>query len=456
MKNMTLENIARVCRGILFCGSGEGKKEIKGVALDSRKVEKDFLFIATKGERVDGHTFIPGVFEKGVCAVISERKLEEPAGAYILVTDSFAALKDIAEFYRNQLSIKIIGITGSVGKTSTKECIASVLSQQYNVLKTEGNFNNEVGLPLTVCSIREEHEIAVLEMGISDFGEMHRLSKIAKPDICVITNIGQCHLENLKSRSGVLSAKTEIFNFMNKDGSVCINGDDDMLRSISCVNGKEPIAFGLSKECSVYADNIKYQGLLGTVCMIHTKEENFSVEIPIPGEHMVYNALAAASVGKLFGMSAEKIAQGIVKVMPVGGRNNIIKTDQFMIIDDCYNANPISMKASIDVLETAATRKVAILGDMGELGKNEEPLHAEIGAYIIKHHIDILICVGKLSAYMKKAAEEADREGKTKVFYYETKQECVTHIKEILQADDTILIKASHFMGFEDIVKLLR
>ena len=210
MKNLTLENIAKACAGkLVLPDNGEtGRKEATCVVIDSRKIEQGGVFIATRVEKVDGHSFIPAVEKAGAMGVVCERAPEECGIPYILVEDSFKALKDLAEFYRKQLSIQVVGITGSVGKTSTKEMIASVLSTKFHVLKTQGNFNNEIGLPLTVLSIREEHEIAVLEMGISDFGEMHRLSKIARPDICVMTNIGQCHLENLGTRKGILKAKS--------------------------------------------------------------------------------------------------------------------------------------------------------------------------------------------------------------------------------------------------------
>lgn len=248
MKNMTLVSVAESCGGTLHNAGTDWDKTAAGVVIDSRKVEKDFIFIATKGERVDGHSFIPQVAEKGAMAVVCEKEPEGVGIPYILVKDSFQALKDIAEYYRKQLSIKVVGITGSVGKTSTKEFVAEVLSQKYKVLKTEGNFNNEVGLPLMVLQIRDEHEVAVLEMGISHFGEMHRLSKIARPDICVMTNIGQCHLEFLGTREGILKAKSEIFDFASKDAAVFVNGDDDMLQTVREVNGKPLVYFGFSEK----------------------------------------------------------------------------------------------------------------------------------------------------------------------------------------------------------------
>ena len=243
MTGMTLKAVAEACGGVLHGDNGNNARAA-GVELDSRKLQTGYIFIATKGERVDGHSFISQAFEKGCLGVVCEKLPEKMAGPCILVEDSFKALQDIAAFYREQLSVKVVGITGSVGKTSTKEVIASTLSQKYRVLKTEGNYNNEVGLPLTVLKIRSEHEVAVLEMGISDFGEMHRLSRIAKPDVCVITNIGQCHLEYLGNRDGILKAKTEMFDFMNPDGVVCLNGDDDKLNTVKDVYGKAPIFFG--------------------------------------------------------------------------------------------------------------------------------------------------------------------------------------------------------------------
>lgn len=464
MNNMTLTQIARACNGQLMNAGNSSEKQAKGVVIDSRKVEKDFLFIATVGERVDGHSFIDQVFDNGALAVICEKAPEAPKGPYILVENSLQALKSIAKWYRSKLNIKVIGITGSVGKTSTKEFISSVVSVKYRTLKTEGNFNNEIGLPLTILQIREKHQVAVLEMGISEFGEMHRLSEIAQPDICVITNIGQCHLENLGSRQGILKAKTEIFDFMNNEGNVCLNGDDDMLSTIKDVHGKAPIHFGLNDTNDFYAYHIVTRGLFGSDCDLHIQNKVIHVTIPLPGEHMILNALAAASVGSLLDMTPEEIASGIEAVQPVGGRNHIIRQDDFTIIDDCYNANPVSMKAAIDLLCMADTRKIAILGDMYELGNNEKALHSEVGKYAASKGIDLLVCVGKLSRSMYEGAlevinadrtQQTDTLSKTEVYYYETRDELVKALPSILTTKDTVLIKASHGMGFENVVNIL-
>ena len=461
MKNMTLENIEKACGGRYIGTEAEKKTEVLGVVIDSRQVESGYLFVAIPGEKVDGHKFIPDVFAKGAAAVLSEQQLEDPAGPYILVESTTKALRDLAEYYRKSLDIKVVGITGSVGKTSTKEMIASVLSEKYRVLKTEGNYNNEIGLPLTIFKIRAEHEVAVLEMGISEFGEMHRLATMANPDICVITNIGLCHLENLKTRDGILKAKTESFAHLKKDGIAILNGDDDKLSTIRQVGDKEPVFYGMEEKMeyredakkSVYATGVENLGLYGMQARIHTPEGERDVRIPIPGEHNVYNALAATAVGLSLGLSLDQISSGILKAKTIGGRTNLLNTGSMTVIDDCYNANPVSMKASIDVLATAEGRKIAVLGDMGELGENEKKLHYEVGEYLAKKEIDVLFCAGELSEEIAKAAQ---KESKTcEVYYFKTRDALLEQLLPFLKKGDTVLVKAAHFMEYPKIVKAL-
>ncbi|MCM1182449.1 MAG: UDP-N-acetylmuramoyl-tripeptide--D-alanyl-D-alanine ligase [Roseburia sp.] len=463
MKNMTLKNIAEAVGGALHAehiteGVDVDVTEAAGVVLDSRQVGAGYIFIATKGERVDGHSFIDRVFESGAMGVICEKAPETPKGAYILVKDSFQALKDVAEYYRRQLDIKVIGITGSVGKTSAKEFIASVVSRAFRTLKTEGNFNNEVGLPLTVLRIREDCEVAVLEMGISDFGEMHRLSKIARPDICVITNIGQCHLENLGTRDGILKAKSEIFDFMNAQGSVCLNGDDNKLAAITEVKGQKPLFFGMEQGNAVRATDYVHIGPEGSRVTIHINADipvSFTATIPLPGEHMVYNALAAAAVGLILGMTAKQIQAGLEAVEPVGGRSHVIRTESFTIIDDCYNANPVSMKAAIDLLaQIAQSRRVAIMGDMFELGGQERRLHREVGEYAAESNPEVIICVGGLCRDMADGARSVER-SESSVYYFKDKAELLTQLKELLHTGDTVLVKASHGMHFEELIPVI-
>ena len=461
MKNMTLENIEKACGGRYIGTEAEKKTEVLGVVIDSRQVESGYLFVAIPGEKVDGHKFIPDVFAKGAAAVLSEQQLEDPAGPYILVESTTKALRDLAEYYRKSLDIKVVGITGSVGKTSTKEMIASVLSEKYRVLKTEGNYNNEIGLPLTIFKIRAEHEVAVLEMGISEFGEMHRLATMANQDICVITNIGLCHLENLKTRDGILKAKTESFAHLKKDGIAILNGDDDKLSTVRQVGDKEPVFYGMEEKMeyredakkSVYATGVENLGLYGMQARIHTPEGERDGRIPIPGEHNVYNALAATAVGLSLGLSLDQISSGILKAKTIGGRTNLLNTGSMTVIDDCYNANPVSMKASIDVLATAEGRKIAVLGDMGELGENEKKLHYEVGEYLAKKEIDVLFCAGELSEEIAKAAQ---KESKTcEVYYFKTRDALLEQLLPFLKKGDTVLVKASHFMEYPKIVKAL-
>ena len=456
MKDMTLRQIAAAIRGELHYGAqgysaGDAKADVAGVVLDSRKCDRDYLFIATVGERVDGHDFVGQVMEKGAAAAVVE-KVPSVDCTYILVEDSFKALKDLAAWYRSRLDVRIVGIVGSVGKTSTKEFVASVLSVKYKTLKTEGNLNNEVGMPLTILKIREEHEVAVIEMGISDFGEMTRLAEIARPDYAIYTNIGQCHLENLKTREGILQAKTELLPYLKADAPVIINGDDDMLVRIG--ETRAVIPYGRGENCKVRSLKEEPKGLFGTDCVISDDAGSFEVHVPLPGAHMVLNALAATAAGRAFRMTNGEIRQGIEACRSVGGRSNIISTGHYTLIDDCYNANPVSMKAAIDLLSLADTRKVAVLGDMFELGADEASLHADVGAYAAAKGIDLILATGKLSLHMYNAAKEKSA---GEVRYFESREELLRALHEegLLRINDTILIKASHGMGFQAVVESL-
>lgn len=459
MKMMTLENIAKACKGTYFGPEEKKQKTIEGAVIDSRLIQKDYLFIPVKGEKVDGHRFIPQVLEKGAAAVLSEKSLEREMEPYILVQSTLQALKDIAEYYRRTLKIPVVGIAGSVGKTSTKEMIASVLSRKYHVLKTEGNFNNEIGLPLTLLRIRDDHQAAVVEMGISDFGEMHRLAKMARPDICVMTNIGLCHLENLKSRDGILKAKSEIFDYLKPDGKIILNGNDDKLSTIGEVKGIRPIRYfaedGTAKRYNedylVTASDIENLGLKGMAAVLHFPEEARKVNIPIPGAHNIYNALAGACVGRALGLDNDEIVRGIQAARTIQGRTNLLDINGMTVIDDCYNANPISMRASLDVLSLGQGRKIAVLGDMGELGEDEKELHGQIGRYAAEKKIDVLFCAGILSEEMAKEAEK----GGCEVHYFRTREELTKELTGYVTKGDNILVKASHFMDYPKIVEAL-
>ena len=452
MKNMTLQAIANAVGGKLYNENGLDNT-VKGVVIDSRQVEEGYLFIAIKGERVDGHNFIEDVFNKGAMAVVSEKELDIDK-PYILVESSTEALKDMAKFYRDGLDIKLIGITGSVGKTSTKEFVAAVLSEKYSVLKTEGNFNNEIGLPLTILKIRDHHKIAVIEMGISHFGDMKPLGIIANPDICVITNIGYCHLEHLIDRDGVLKEKTSMFDYAKNNAEYVLNLDDDKLATIDNVKGKKPVYISLEdKSAYTYVEEIIESGIEGTKCVINVNGDKVEVDVPLPGKHMVLNALTACAIGSLCGVDVSDMKKGIEKLEPVGGRVNIIKTGTYTLIDDCYNANPVSMKASIDVLGYANTRKVAILGDMFELGEKEVALHGSIGEHIASTNIDVLITIGNLSSNIDKYATNNGYKGN--VIHFNELAEFMNEYNNILISGDTILVKASHGMHLEKIINSL-
>ncbi len=451
MKNMTLEDIARACDGSLVWGKTAYTEDCAtGVVIDSRKVIKGTVFIATRGARVDGHSFIEQVFEMGALGVICEKAPERDFGPYILVEDSFEALKKVAGYYRDQIKATVVGITGSVGKTSTKEFIASVLEQSFKTCKTQGNFNNEVGMPLTILQASEDDEMLVLEMGINHFGEMDRLSAISRPDIMVITNIGQCHLEYLGDRDGVLKAKTECFNHISKNATVILNGDDDKLVTVDSVNDKKPLFFGIDGENTYCAKDIESKGLLGTGAILCSAVTGAHVQadIPLPGRHMVYNAMAAMAVGEAVGMDADSIARGIAAVKATSGRSNIIEGKNLVIIDDCYNANPVSMKSAIELLSTATGRKVAILGDMFELGDGAENMHAEVGAYCAER-TDVIVCIGQMSEHMYNAVCGGDM---IESYYFETVDAALTELPQILKNGDSVLVKASNGMKFSSIV----
>lgn len=301
--------------------------------------------------------------------------------------------------------------------------------------------------------ITDDTEAAVLEMGIDDFGQMHTLASIARPDICVLTNIGDCHLENLGDRDGVLRAKSEMFDFLESDGHIIVCGDDERLFGIKETHGVKPLYYGIGENCDVRAENIEKLGLTSTGFTVVYKERRFNVTLNAPGVHSVRNALAGAAAGIVMGLSDEEIKAGLEAYTTIAGRFNIINTERYTVIDDCYNANPMSMKASLDSLGNASGRKVAVLGDMGELGENEKELHLETGRAAAEAGIDALICCGELSKYMAEGAAEA---GLFDVAHFENRDEMIEKLPMLLRSGDTVLVKASHFMGFEKALEALK
>lgn len=447
MKKFTLAEIAASCGGKYVGEEALKNTAITSVERDSRAVKDGSLFLAIKGERVDGHDFIEKCYDSGAVCAICEKAPENPKKPYILVDSTLNAVKDIAKAYREKFDIPVVGVSGSVGKTSTKEMLYAVLSQRFKTHKTQGNLNNELGVPLTILSMPEDTEAAVIEMGISSFGEMTRLSRVAQPTICVLTIIGCCHLENLGDRDGVMKAKTEMFKYARDGAEFILNGDDDKLSTITDVNGKKPIFFGIDSKNDYYAEDIENNGEGGVSCKLCFDGTKLDVTIPAIGTYMVSNALAAAAAGKLLGLSDEQIKNGVEAYKTVGSRANVINNGKIRIIDDCYNANPTSVKASLETLKNFRGRTVAVLGDMKELGTDELQLHFDTGAYAKQIGIDVVLCAGPLA---KSLADGAD--GK----WYETKEELIKALPEIIKEGDTVLVKASHSMQFEKIVEFLK
>ena len=454
MKNITGKNIALACHGIYHGSEEAGELEVSSITTDSRKVEKGCLFVPIVGEKVDPHKFIGDVMVAGALCTLSEEDLGEQPFPWIQVESTRQAVKDIAAFYLDQLEIPVVGVTGSVGKTSTKEAIASVLKEKYRTLKTPGNFNNELGLPLTVFSLTEEDEIAVLEMGINHFGEMTRLARVARPQTMVITNIGTAHVEFLGDRDGVLKAKTECLPFIREGGHLLLNGEDDKLRTVTGYGDIRPDFFGFGEDLACRATDLRPLGFNGTEATFTVFGESFEVRVPVPGRHMVANALAAAAVGKYYGLSKEEIIRGIASMQGMEGRFHLLEEKDLTIIDDCYNANPVSVKASLDLLLEGEVkgRRVAILGDMGELGVDEVALHQEVGDYA-GERLDALVCVGELSKHM---AEAAGKRMGDRVTYEPSLKSLLADLPILVRKGDTVLVKASHFMDFGKVVKALQ
>lgn len=443
MKGISVSKAAEICNGTLNIPSDS---EIRGVCIDSRKVENGYMFAALKGERSDGHDYIAKAFELGAVCCLAERIPEGVNAPVIVVPDVARAMKELAAAYRSRFDIPVIGITGSVGKTTAKEMVAAVLSQKYNVLKTEKNFNNELGVPLTVFRLEPEHEAAVIEMGISDFGEMSRLAEIVRPTMAVFTVIGHAHLERLGDRDGVLRAKTEMLDYMPPDGTVFFNGDDYKLASFDC--RQKRILFGTGENSEVRAENICEDGEK-TSCTVSCGERKIDLTIPAYGKHMVYAALAGAAVGMSLGLDDSMIAEGVGKFETVGRRARVCDTGYITLIDDCYNANPDSVKCGIDSLAEAKGRRVCILGDMLEMGVQKAALHRSVGEYAAKKGIDLVLTAGELSQCTAEGAGGA-------AMHFEDKAELIAELPKLISRGDTVLVKASHSMGFDEISEALK
>lgn len=455
MINIPLEKVAEAAHGKLCNASFANELFINGVSIDTRDDQTQKLFVPLKGTKVDGHDFLEVAYNKGAGCVLTEKEIDTNK-PYILVDSTFQALKDFAKYYRSLFDIPVIGITGSVGKTTTKDLTASILSQKYKTLKTEGNFNNEIGLPLTIFRLDQTIEVLVLEMGMNNFGEMHNLSEIAKPSICLITNIGEAHIENLGSREGILKAKSEIFDYMDRNGKIILNGDDDMLITLkSKLNN--PYFYYLNKsEENFTAFDIEYKGIESVSSKLKIAENEFIVDIPVAGEHMVYNAIAAAMIGKFLRLQNSEIQQGIAEFELSKNRMEIININNRIIINDVYNSSPKSVKSVIDILCNHSGRKVCVLGDMFELGHHADGMHYDVGRYAAKKNIDLIICIGRLSAKMFEGANENIESSESQqAIYFDSLEKFLDESKHLFKDGDAILVKASRGMSFENIIKKL-
>ena len=446
MRNMTLAQAAEACGGKL-CGRYDENSPLGRIVIDSRAVEPGDLFAAYKGERVDGHDYISAAFDKGAACCVAQRIPEGETRPILLVEDVQRALEQIAEAYRTTLSLPIVGITGSVGKTSAKEMIASVLEQRFRVLKTDKNLNNQIGVPMTVSRIEPEHQAAVVEMGISGFGEMRLLSRIVRPTVAVFTVIGHAHLEFLHDRQGVFRAKTEMLEYMDEDGVVLVNGDDDLLRQLSCK--QKLYRFGLGEGNEIRAVDVRPDESGRTSCRICHDGRSFPVRIPAYGQHMVYAALEGAAVGLVLGLTEEEIAAGIAGFETVGRRSAVTDTGKITLVDDSYNANPDSVKCGVDSLMQLPGRHVCILGDMLELGEEEEAMHRDVGAYAASRGVDLVLCSGRLGAAIAEGAGERGR-------WFASVDELNRALPELIREGDRVLVKASRGMRFERIAEALK
>ncbi|HHW48106.1 MAG TPA: UDP-N-acetylmuramoyl-tripeptide--D-alanyl-D-alanine ligase [Clostridiaceae bacterium] len=455
MQMLKCKEIVEATNGKLVSGNME--TVFAGICTDSRKINKGDIFIPIIGSNFDGHDFIDAALQGGALGTVTDRDIYVSGDAVVIkVENTTRALGDIAAYYRQKFHIPFVGITGSVGKTSTKDMVASVLEQKFNVLKTEGNFNNEIGLPLTLLKLESYHEAGVIEMGMSNFGEISRLSSITRPDIVIITNIGMSHIEKLGSRQNILKAKMEIFDGLNKNGLVILNGDDNLLYGLKGLLPFRTVFYGMDEGMDYHAYNIETAGEKGTRFRITIGNDDCEVFVPVPGVHNVYNALAAIAAGVELKVPVDKIIKGIEAFVPGKMRLNIISSRGMKIINDVYNASPHSMKAAIDVLKEISgdSRKIAVLGDMLEMGEWASDAHAEVGEYAFLSNIDYIITVGENAKNIATGSINAGMKP-DRIFSFRNNKESISFLKGFVKPGDTILVKGSRGMKMEEIVESL-
>lgn len=456
MEALTLRQLIDAVGGTLVGDFQDLDAVFTDVCTDSRNLTAGCLFLPLQGERFDGHGFINSALEGGAVGCITARDRDSylPGKFYVKVRSTHRALRDLARFYKEQFSIPFIAVTGSVGKTTTKDMVAAVLGSRFNVLKTEGNFNNDIGLPLTILRLDRTHEICVLEMGMDHAGEIDYLSELVEPDVALITNIGDAHIENLGSREAIFKAKCEVFAHLKKDGLAVLCGDDELLATLKDKLEQKTVFVGGNEGLDYYAYDLQNEEN-HLKCMVRTPIGQFGANIPALGNHMIYPTLMAAAVAEHFGMAHDEIAQGIRAFLPTKMRMNLIRCPgDIVILNDAYNANPQSMRAAAAVLGDAKDRRrVAVVGDMKELGANSQMFHKAVGGFFAQSGIHRLIAIGDLAQYIAQGAQEA---GLDNAVYYPTMEEAKDCLLRELRAGVTILVKASRSMAFEKIVEFLQ
>ena len=454
MQAMTVNEIAAAVNG-RWLNPRESVLTVSGVSTDSRRVPMGCLFIPLVGERFDGHNFIEQSLASGAAGCLCVNPPEELRDDkfYIQVEDTRLALRALASAYREKFDIPFVQITGSVGKTTTKEMVAAVLKEKFNILKTPENFNNDIGTPLTLFGLEPEHQAAVIETGMNHFGEIEYLGALVRPDVAVISNIGDAHIEFLGSREGILKAKCEIFQHLKPGGLVVLNGDDPLLNSVDVPF--RTVRCGQSEHCQVRIIEITDLGVEGISCTIATEKGTYRLTIHAPGEHMAYAAAIAVAVGEALGLNNEEIVRGAAAYMPAGSRMRVIRfSENRIVLDDCYNASPQSVTAALEILAKTSSceRTVAVLGDMGELGELTDQAHYNVGALAAMLGIDCVVAIG---AKARRIADGTEMNG-GEVLYFKTVDEALGTVLDQLKPGTAMLVKASHAMRFSTLVDQLR
>lgn len=466
---MTVSDIARVTGGEYVGDEFALRRIVSGLTWDSRTVMPDNVFLAMPGMHVDGNDYLRSAIQRGAGVVICTRPPHDNdvavAGEFacplVVVDDGVEALERIAGFWRDKIHAIVIGVTGSTGKTSTKDFLRSVFSQRFKTVATQGNQNNEIGVPATVLAAEEDTEVLIVELGMRGMHQIEHLCGYVKPNIAVVTNVGVSHMELLGTRENIARAKAELLSALPDTGCAILNADDeytDLLVEVSGLaeRGVTTRGFGIDAPCDVRAVNVEYDDdACARFDVIAGEEPAVSVKLPIAGRHNVLNALAAYAAGMYAGIEPGDIVRGLAEAEPSGMRMDVVHLDGgATIINDAYNANPDSMRASLCTLTTLVGdgRRIAVLGDMGELGDDEYQMHVDVGTFAAKSGIDMLVCVGTLSVGIKAGALAADMDP-AKVKSFTGVDEALEFLGRYVQEGDFVLVKASRFMELERIVK---